>query len=114
LSAITDEITTALSGVTLAAIWLLRPNLFGRRRWHGGAVLAAPALVTLVANLALAGTIAPGGPVEKTHWVAPRLPHFIGKPLALGLELEGWKQLLIDEGALLLPAAVMASVLFAR
>ncbi len=114
LASITDEISTALTGVTLAALWLRWPALYARRRWQGAAILAALALAAVVANLVLAGTIAPGGPVEKTHWVAPRLPHFIGTPLPLGFDLESWKQLFVDEGALLVPAAVMASLLVGR
>jgi hypothetical protein len=114
LLSISDEISTALAGVTLAALWLRWPILLAPRRWQGAAILAGLALSAVVANLLLAGTIAPGGPVEKTHWVAPRLPHFIGKPLPLEFDFEGWKQLFIDDGALLVPAAVMASVLIRR
>jgi hypothetical protein len=114
LASITDEISTALTGLILAALWLRAPTLFAPRRWQGAAILAGLALAALVANLVLAGTIAPGGPVEKTHWVAPRLPHFVGKPLPLGFDKESWKQLFVDEGALLIPAAVMASVLVRR
>jgi hypothetical protein len=114
LASITDEISTALTGLMLAALWLRWPILLAPRRWQGAAILAGLALAAVVTNLFLAGTIAPGGPVEKTHWVAPRLPHFIGKPLPLGFDFESWKQFFIDEGALLVPAAVMASVVIGR
>jgi hypothetical protein len=106
LLAITDEMSTALVGVTLAVLWLWRPNLIAPRRWQGAVVLAGLAAAALAANLVLAGTIGPGGPVSHAHWVAPRIPHFIGKPLALGFSLDGWEQLLIDEAPLLLPAGV--------
>ena len=67
------------------------------RRWQGAVALAALAATALAANLLLSGTIGPGGPVSQAHWVAPRIPHFVGKALALGFSLEGWEQLLIDE-----------------
>jgi hypothetical protein len=40
--------------------------------------------------------------------VLPRLPHFNSPPLALGLGREAWKQLLVDEGPIIIPAIVLA------
>jgi hypothetical protein len=114
LSAITDEMSTALVGITLGALWLWRPNLIGPRRWHGAVSLAVLAAAALAANLLLSGTIGPGGPVSHAHWVAPRMPHFFGKPTALGFSLAGWQELFIDDAPLLLPAGVAIGFVLSR
>jgi hypothetical protein len=114
LSAITDEISTAAVGVVLAVLWLAWPDLLGTSRRRGLVLLALLAGTALVANLVLAGTIGPGGPVEHARWVAPRLPHFSGAPLALGLRNEAWRQLLVDEGPIVIPAVVLVRELLAR
>ena len=114
LSAITDEMSTALVGVTLAGLWLWRPNLIAPRRWQGAIFLALLAAVALAANLLLAGTIGPGGPVSHTKWVAPRIPHFVGKAQELGFNKAGWQELFIDEAPLLLPAAIAIGLVLRR
>jgi len=114
LSAITDEMSTAIVGVTLAGFWLWRPNLMAPRRWHGAVVLASLAAVALAANLLLSGTIGPGGPVTHAHWVAPRIPHFFGKAVPLGFAKEGWQHLIIDEAPVLFPAAVATGLVLGR
>jgi hypothetical protein len=114
LAAITDEMSTALIGVTFAALWLWRPNLLAPRRWQGAALLAVLAASALAANLLLSGTIGPGGPVSHAHWVAPRIPHFIGKPVALDFSKLGWQELLLDEAPLLFPAGVAFGLVLRR
>ncbi len=112
LLSISDEISTLLVGMSLAVMWLRWPRLLGATRWRAAIALVGFAVVAIVANRALAGTIAPGGPVEHTEWMSPRLPRFGGPPHPM-VDLEGWKQLFIDEGSLLLPMLVM-STLFVR
>jgi len=107
LLAISDEISTLLAGLSLAVMWLRWPGLLGATRGRSAIALGVFALAALVANLALGGTIAPGGPVQTTTWLRPRLPRFAGPPVPL-VSVEGWKQLFIDEGSLLLPVAVMS------
>jgi hypothetical protein len=114
LSAITDEMSTALVGVTLGALWLWRPNLLAPRRWQGAVLLALLAAGALATNLLLSGTIGPGGPVSHAHWVAPRIPHFFGKPQELGLNKQGWQELLIDAGPMLFPAGVAIALVLHR
>jgi hypothetical protein len=111
LLSISDEISTMLVGLSLGVLWVLWPRLLGSSRVRGAVMLAGLAAAALLANLALAGTIAPGGPIEHAHWLAPRIPRFGGPPHPLGLELEGWKQLFIDEGSLVLPGLVLAALL---
>jgi hypothetical protein len=110
LLGITDEISAAACGLMLGLSWLLWPRLFGPARWHGAVVLIALAAAILLANRFLAGTIAAGGPVEHAHWMPPRIPHFFGPPLPFRdrSDWEAWWQLFVDEGTLLLPAAVLA------
>jgi hypothetical protein len=114
LCAITDEMSTALIGVVLAALWLWRPNLIAPRRWQGAALLAALAAGALAANLLLSGTIGPGGPVSHAHWVAPRIPRFIGQTVPLGFSKQGWQELIIDEAPVLFPAGVAIGLVLRR
>ena len=98
LLSISDEISTLLAGGSLAVMWLRWPRLLGGTRWRSAIALLGFAVAAIVTNRVLAGTIAPGGPVEQTHWMWPRLPRFGGPPHPMG-DLEGWKQLFIDEGS---------------
>jgi hypothetical protein len=111
LEAICDEISTAIVCLAIAVMWTFSPQLLGPRRWHGVVVLAGLALTTLLANVALSGSVGPGGPVSHTTWHAPRLPHFFAPPLPIGLQLEPWKQLFVDAGPVLIPVSVVAYVL---
>jgi hypothetical protein len=113
LLAAADESSTLLVGVSLALVSLRWPRLLGASRWRAAGVLAAFALIAVIANLALAGTLHPGGTVHSARWVWPRLPRYSGPPLPL-FNLEGWKQLLGDEGSLLVPMMVMAALLLRR
>jgi hypothetical protein len=113
LLSISDEISTLLVGSSLAVMWLRWPRLLGGTRWRSAIALGGFAVAAIVTNRVLAGTIAPGGPVEHTHWMSPRLPRFGGPPHPLG-DLEGWKQLFIDEGSLLLPMLMMLALFLPR
>jgi hypothetical protein len=113
LLSISDEISTLLVGASLGLMWLRWPRLLAGSRWRSALALGGFAVAAIVTNRVLAGTIAPGGPVEQTHWMAPRLPRFGGPPHPMG-DLEGWKQLFVDEGSLLLPMLAMVAVLVPR
>jgi hypothetical protein len=113
LLSISDEISTLLVGTSLGVMWLPWPRLLGGTRWRSALGLCGFAVAAIVTNRLLAGTIAPGGPVQKTHWLPPRLPRFGGPPHPM-VDLEGWKQLFIDEGSLLLPMLVMSTLFWPR
>jgi hypothetical protein len=111
LSAICDEFSAATTCLAMAVVWAFSPRLVAPRRWQGLLLLGGLAIATVVANLALAGSVGPGGPVGTTKWVAPRLPHFFADPLPFGLKLEPWKQLFVDAGSIIVPALVVGWIL---
>jgi hypothetical protein len=107
LGAICDEFSTALAGLALGALWVRWPDLLGTSRRRGVIVLGGLAAIAIAANLILAGTIAPGGPIEHARWVAPRLPRLAAPGWPLGFDLEAWKVLLADMGSVIIPGLVL-------
>jgi len=109
LLGIADEISGTVLGISLGLVWLCWPRMFGTKFWHGLVALAAFAALALLANLVLAGTIAPGGLVSHVALLAPRLPNFLAESLRLGLAAEPWAELFVDVGSLVIPALVVVT-----
>ncbi|HKO49898.1 MAG TPA: hypothetical protein VJV79_19340 [Polyangiaceae bacterium] len=114
LLGIADEISGLVLGGSLGVIWLCWPRMLGKKFWHGAAFLAGFAVLALVANLMLAGTIAPGGVVSHAELLAPRLPRFYASGLPLSFAAEPWVELLFDVGPLVIPMAVVTYVVIRR
>lgn len=107
LLGIADEISGAVLGCSLAFVSVCWPRTLGKKFWHGFTVLVAFAGLALLANLVLAGTIAPGGLVSHVGLFAPRLPRFLDAALPLGLNREVWAELFIDIGSMVIPIVVV-------
>jgi len=114
LLGIADEISGVVLGGSLGVVWLCWPRLLGKKLWHGPAFLAAFAALALLANLILAGTIAPGGVVSHVALLAPRLPRFFADGLELRLAAEPWAELFVDVGPIAIPIAVVTCVVIRR
>ena len=89
LAAITDEMSTALIGVTFGCAVAVATESVGAaplagRRPSGGAGRQCAG-----GEPAAVWDHRPGRPVSHAHWVAPRIPHFIGKPVELGFSKTG-------------------------
>jgi hypothetical protein len=112
LCSITDEISAMLALLSFGGLWLVAPALFGERRWRGAAVLGSMAVAVLLANLLLSGTMAPGGPIETARWLVPRLPRFAAPGLPLGTNPAAWTAFFADEGSIIVPALIVAYLLF--
>jgi hypothetical protein len=112
VASMTDEISAILVGVTLALFWLAWPDLFGGRRWQGALVLGILGVAALLTNLVLGGTLAPGGPIQATEWLAPRLPRLAAPGMPLGFDPAAWKIFITDEGPLLVPTLLVGVLLW--
>ena len=115
LLSITDEISAVLVGLTLVIFWLRWPTLLGVGRWRGAVVLVTLALAAFLANRYLCGTLAPGGPIQKTSWLIAAPPRFAAPGLAFGFHSSKvWRLFLADEGSLIIPGLVVAGLLVAN
>ena len=115
LSAITDEMSTALVGVTLAVLWLWRPNLMAPRRWQGAVVAGARWRRPRWRRTCCCRGRSARAVRCRTRTGSRRASRTSSaRPLALGFSREGWQQLLIDEAPLLFPAAVAVGLVLSR
>jgi hypothetical protein len=111
LLGIADEISATVLGSSLGLVWLCWPRMLGKRFWHGLVVLVAFAALALLANLVLAGTLAPGGVVSHVQLLSPRLPRFLDTAPPLGLAGEPWVELFVDIAPIVIPIAAIATYL---
>ncbi len=83
LLSVTDETSAAVLGLCLGIAWLIDPQLLAPTRRRGLALLGGLLAALIVTNLVYAGSLAPGGPVQKLSFVAPRSPGVQQPPLPL-------------------------------
>ena len=83
LLSVTDETSAAVLGLCLGIAWLADPQLLAPTRRRGLALLGGLLVALIVTNLVYAGSLAPGGPVQKLSFVAPRSPGVQQPPLPL-------------------------------
>jgi hypothetical protein len=90
LLSITDELSTALVGLSLGAAWLVRPTLLARRWFVGAGILVALVALILVSNRVFSGTLGwQDGPVNQVAIVDARIPGFFNTPVPV---LERWPE----------------------
>jgi hypothetical protein len=95
LLSVTDETSAAVLGLCLGIAWLTDPQLLAPTRRRGLALLGGLLVALIVTNLVYAGSLAPGGPVQKLSFVAPRSPGVQQPPLPLSTR-EGLMALVAD------------------
>jgi hypothetical protein len=111
LGSISDESSTLLLGIGLSVAWLGWPEILGATRLRGVVLLGALGVTALLANLFLAGTIAPGGPIQHASLVAPRLPRIAAPGWPLAGDMGAVWVLLLDQGEVIIPGiAVLVAV----
>jgi len=74
--AIADESSTILLLGGLGAAWLVDHRALHEHRWRGLIVLVGLVATVWLSNIAFGGVLSPGGPINKTEWIAPRVPGF--------------------------------------
>jgi hypothetical protein len=83
LLSVTDETSAAVLGLCLGIAWLIDRELLTITRRQGVWLFAALLVAFIGTNLLFAGSLAPGGPVQKMSFVAPRSPGVQQPPLPL-------------------------------
>jgi len=95
LLSVTDETSAAVLGLCLGIAWLIDPELLAPTRRRGLVLLGGLLAALIVTNLVYAGSLAPGGPVQRLSFVAPRSPGVQQPPLPLSTP-EGMMALVAD------------------
>jgi hypothetical protein len=95
LLSVTDETSAAVLGLCLGIGWLIDRELLTVTRRQGIWLFAALLIGFVGTNLLFAGSLAPGGPVQKMSFVAPRSPGVQQPPLPLSTGA-GWVALIGD------------------
>jgi hypothetical protein len=95
LLSVTDETSAAVLGLCLGIAWLIDRELLTITRRQGIWLFAALLVAFVGTNLLFAGSLAPGGPVQKMSFVAPRSPGVQQPPLPLSTGA-GWVALIAD------------------
>jgi hypothetical protein len=103
---ITDEASVGTFSLALGATWLFFPEVLSPSRLRGLALLGSMAAGIVATNVALAASIAPGGPVQTIRVTAFRLPGWGGEILPL-FSPAGLRHALLDFAPL---AALFAAI----
>ncbi len=80
---VTDEFSVGLLGLSLGAIWLVRPGILGETRWSGFYVFVGLSAALILAFLVLKGAIGPGAPHYRVKFVVPQSPGFYSPSVPL-------------------------------
>jgi hypothetical protein len=83
LLAVTDETSAGMLGLCLGVAWLFEPALLAPTRRRGFILLGGILAALVLTNVVYAASLAPGGPVTKFSFVAPRSPGVQQPPLPL-------------------------------
>jgi hypothetical protein len=92
---VTDETSAAVIGLCLGIAWLFDPGLLASTRRRGVVLLGGLAVAFVVTNLLFQASLAPGGPIQRMSFVAPRSPGVQQPPLPLSTGA-GWVALVAD------------------
>jgi len=112
--AITDEISSAILGISLAVVWLVRPGVLHPKRWTGLVILGGLALTILVSNQLFEAALVRGGPVNTIKLVAPRSPGYLNRPALPLTSSEGLIWFMLDVLPILLIGLALAWHLLTR